>query len=283
MQKNCSKRVIFFDINLFIYLISPSYPDSMGIDILFRFLCAYKIGFNSIYMHKRIALVGADKDFFTIVKKNLLGVYPNVYWLEFNNGFEIINYCLSSKELPEIVITEMILFKIDGIIVTDYLSTYLPDIRVVCVVDELDGNLINNVAEVGAVGLINKPDPNILLKILYSNDDTYRIMNTTLNDIDLTHSTIYKSLFHYRNTFFEKYGITKRESLFILLNATGLEYGEIAALMFIARKTVENLFNSVARKFGIQNRHNLTLFCIRMGLTKFSIIKADTSRKVIYH
>lgn len=234
-------------------------------------------------MHKRIALVGADKDFFTIVKKNLLGAYPSIYWIEFNNGFEIINYCLTSKDLPEIIITEMFLFKIDGIVVTDYLSTYLPDIAVVCVADEIDGNLINNASEVGVVGLINKSDPCTLLKIVYSNDDTYRIIKTTLNDITSALSTIHKNLFEYRNTFFEKYGITKRESLFILFNATGLEYGEIAALMFIARKTVENLFNSVARKFGVQNRHNLTLFCMRMGLTKFSIIKADTSRKVIYH
>lgn len=234
-------------------------------------------------MFKRVALVGTDKKFFPFAKENLVGFYPNISWLEFDNGLEIINYCLNSKELPDIVITEMFLFKIDGIIVTDYLSTYFPDIGVICVVDELDGNIISNVTEVGAMGLINKSDPSILLKIIHSNDAIDSIMKTTLNDITPIHSAVSNDLFHYRNIIFKKYGITKRESLFILLNATGLEYGEIATLMFISRKTVENLFNSVAKKFGVQNRHNLTLFCMRMRLTKFSIIKADRSRNIVYH
>jgi len=234
-------------------------------------------------MFKRVALVGTDKLFFSIFKKKILEFYPNIYWLEFDDGFEVINYCLSNKELPEIVFAEMFLLKIDGIIVTDYLSIYFPSIGVVCVVDELDGNLISNASEVGAVGLINKSDPGMLLKIIHSNDGFYRIMKTTFKNIITIHSVVHKYLLDYRNTFFSKYGITKRESLFLLLNVTGLEYVEIASLMFISKKTVENLFNSVSKKLGVQNRHNLTLFCIKMRLTKFSIIKADSTPKVIYH
>jgi len=234
-------------------------------------------------MVKRVAVIGPDKEFFSVVKENILGFYPEMCWLEFDNGFEIINYCLNNKELPEIIFTEMFLFKIDGITVTDFLSTYLPNIGVVCVVDELDGNVISKVSEVGAVGLMNKSDASTLFKIIHSNDDLCHIMKTTLNDITSIHLADNKGLFHYRNTIFEKYGITKRESLFLLLNATGLEYGEIATLMFISRKTVDNLFNSVAKKFGVHNRHNLTLFCIRMRLAKFSTVKTATTRNIAYH
>lgn len=234
-------------------------------------------------MVKTVAVIGLDKGFFSVLKEKVLGLYPEMRWLEFDNGFEIINYCLNNKELPEIIFTEMFLLKIDGITLTDYLSTYLPDIGVVCVVDELDGNVISNVSEVGAVGLMNKSDANMLFKIIQSDDDVFRIMKTTLNDIASIHPAVHKDLVHYRNTIFEKYGITKRESLFLLLNATGLEYGEIATLMFISRKTVDNLFNSVAKKFGIQNRHNLTLFCIRMKLAKFSTVKTATTRNIVFH
>ncbi len=228
---------------------------------------------------KRVAVIGPDKEFFSVVKENILGFYPEMCWLEFDNGFEIISYCLNNKELPEIVFTEMFLFKIDGITLIDYLSTYLPDIGVVCVVDELDGNVISNVSEVGAVGLMNKSDASILFKIIHSNDDVCSIMKTTLNDIASIHAAVHKDLFHYRDTIFLKYGITKRESLFLLLNATGLEYGEIATLMFISRKTVDNMFNSVAKKFVVQNRHNLTLFCIRMRLAKLSTVKNGYNSK----
>lgn len=234
-------------------------------------------------MTKRVAVIGPDKEFFSDVKKNVLGFYPGICWFEFDNGFEFITHCLNTKELPEIVFTEMFLFKIDGIAVTDYLRTYLPEIGVVCVVDELEDNVISNVSEVGAAGLMNKSDASRLFKITYSNDDVCHILKTTLNDIASIHPAAYKNLFHYRDTIFKKYGITKRESLFLLLNATGLDYGEIATLMFISRKTVDNLFNSVAKKFGVQNRHNLTLFCIRMRLTKFSTVKTDTDRNIVYH
>lgn len=232
-------------------------------------------------MTKRMAVIGPDKEFFSVIRKNVLGFYPEISWVEFDNGFEFIAHCLNTNELPEIVFTEMFLFKIDGITVTDYLRTYLPDIGVVCVVDELDDNVISNVLEVGAVGLMNKSDTNMFYKITQSNDDVCRIIKTTLNDITSIHSAAHNSkhLFHYRNKFFAKYGITKRESLFLLLNATGLEYGEIATLMFISRKTVDNLFNSVAKKLGVQNRHNLTLFCIKMRLAKFSTVNTATTPK----
>lgn len=111
-------------------------------------------------MVKRVALVGPDKGFFAAVKKNLLSFYPDVCWLEFDNGFDIILHCLTQKELPEIVFTEM---------------------------------------------------------------------------------------------------------------------------MFISKKTVDNLFNSVARKVGVQNRHNLTLFCIRTRLAKFSTVKTSSVQTITYH
>lgn len=233
-------------------------------------------------MFKKLAVVGTNKEYFSVVKENILGFYPEMCWLEFDNGFEIINYCHTSKELPKIIFTELFLSKIDGITLTDYLSTYFRNIWVVCVVDELNGNVISDVSEVGAVGLMNKSDASMLFKISHSNDDIFRITKISLYDIASIHPTVYNNLRNYRNTIFEKYGITKRESLFLLLNATGLEYAEIATLMFISRKTVDNLFNSVAKKFGVQNRHNLTLFCIKMRLAKFSTVKTATTLNIAY-
>lgn len=223
-------------------------------------------------MVKRVAVIGTDKEFFSIVKDAMLGLHPEICWLEFENGFEIINYCLNNKELPEIVFTEMFLLKIDGITLLDYLSTYFPEILVVGVVEELSSDIISNVSEIGAAGLIKKSDAHVFFKIIDS-ENGCRIMKTILNDITFVYSAPSRKLLQYRITIFEKYGITKRESLFLLLNATGLDYIEIAKLMFISRKTVDNLFNSVAKKFGVQNRLNLTLFCIRMKLAKMLTAK----------
>ncbi len=229
-------------------------------------------------MFKKVAVVGADKAFFSDVKENIFRINDQKCWLEFDNGYEIITYCLNNKELPDIVFVEMLPFKIDGIILTDYLKTYIPEICVVCVVAELDRNILSDVADVGAVGLMTKSDPTILFRIVKIDCNGCGILKSTINDIASIQTTLHVELFKYRDEIFKKCGITKRESLFLFLNSTGLEYGEIAALMFISRKTVDNLFNSVAKKLGVQDRHNLTLFCIRMGLTRFLNIKPTLSK-----
>nr|WP_294991343.1 LuxR C-terminal-related transcriptional regulator [uncultured Sediminibacterium sp.] len=229
-------------------------------------------------MFKKVAIVGPDKAFFSDVKENIFRINDQKCWLEFDNGYEIITYCLNNKELPDIVFVEMLPFKIDGIIVTDYLKTYLPEICVVCVFTELQGNIIRDVADVGAVGLMTKSDAAMLFKIVKSDSNGCGILKTSVNDIASIQATLHLEYFKYRDETFKKCGITKREALFLFLNSTGLEYGEIAALMFISRKTVDNLFNSVAKKVGVQDRHNLTLFCIRMGLTRFLNLKPVLSK-----
>lgn len=232
-------------------------------------------------MVKRAAFVGSDHESFSALRKNVFAFYPRISWLEFENGFEIILYCLTHKELPEIVFTEMLLSKIDGIVLTDYLNTCFPDMTVVCVVDEPEADLISYIAEVGAAGLVNKSDFGKFYKIIYENSNACHLAESGLKNIISENDKLNFPLLHYRNTVCKRYGITNRESLFLLFNATGLEYSEIALLMFVSKKTVDNLFYSVARKIGVDNRHNLTLFCMRMKLIRFSTVKAPTIKMPI--
>lgn len=43
---------------------------------------------------------------------------------------------------------------------------------------------------------------------------------------------------------------------------------EIAKLMFVERKTIDNVSANVAKKVNVKNRQNLTLFSIRNSLVK---------------
>jgi DNA-binding NarL/FixJ family response regulator len=134
-------------------------------------------------MINKVAVIGHDKIFFSLLEKNLLRINPEMVCLEFNDGLETITYCLRNKELPELIFTELFLNKIDGITLTDYISVYLPGIRVVCVVDEFDDSLVGNMAEVGAVALMSKSDVGRLFRIMPSNDGIYRIVNADLNEM----------------------------------------------------------------------------------------------------
>ena len=85
-------------------------------------------------------------------------------------------------------------------------------------IEELDNNIVSDVTEVGAMGLLTKSNPSFFLKIIYSNDGIYNIKNTTLNEIAPTSAAVSNGLFQYRNILFKNKGITKRESLFLLLS-----------------------------------------------------------------
>jgi DNA-binding NarL/FixJ family response regulator len=234
-------------------------------------------------MIKRIAVVGSDKQCLSAIRLQVLKFYSETICLEFEDGFDFIKYCLYSKYLPEIVFLEMFLFKIDGVALTDYLTEYLPNIRVVAVGDQLNSYAISHIAEVGAIGYICKLDVSSIFKIDVSNDNNNRLIRGSFQDVSTLSYTTHKGRHNHKNAIFAKYQITKREALFFSLNATGLEYSEIATLMFISRKTVDNLFNSVAKKIGVQNRHNLTLFCLRIGLAKFATLPPFTGPNLIFN
>lgn len=68
----------------------------------------------------------------------------------------------------------------------------------------------------------------------------------------------------------DSFHLTKRESLIVALNATGIETAEIAKLMFIERKTAENLFANASKKMSVKNRLDLALAALRVGLVKIA-------------
>jgi DNA-binding NarL/FixJ family response regulator len=146
----------------------------------------------------------------------------------------------------------------------------------------MDSRTVDAAAAVGTKGLICKSDICTFFSIKHAGPDKYYPDTTTIKGLTESFCTVPTELFKHKQAIFTKYGITKRESMFLLLNAMGLDYREIAEIMFISVKTVDNLFNRVSKKLGTLNRHALTLFCIRMGLVKVATVQTGTPLNVGY-
>ncbi|GAC1453042.1 MAG: hypothetical protein PVSMB10_10300 [Pseudarthrobacter sp.] len=64
-------------------------------------------------------------------------------------------------------------------------------------------------------------------------------------------------------------GLTPREVEILGMLCRGMTPGEIAANLFLSRKTVRNHVEHIYTKIGATNRVGATLFAIRKGLTEY--------------
>lgn len=182
------------------------------------------------------------------------------------DGYALIDYC-NTKSVPDILLVDVNMLKMDGVAVASYLYDHYPQIKVIGVSTYTDREIVEDMLAVGAWGYVTKLNLGCLIDAIRS------VVNNTvyIDPFTQVDGSVRESLMLERkeqkaaNT---QLHITKREATFITLNATGLEYAEIAKLMFVERKTIDNVFANVAKKINIKNRQNLTLFSIRNSLIK---------------
>lgn len=210
-----------------------------------------------------VAVVSKNEDLVASVNRikrsgidlQLLAVFPS--------PFSAIEYCSSSKILPDFLILDFDLLEFDCLLSTEYLSEQFPFIRVVVPLTPAVHTNLSQLLKAGVWGLLADSSELAKLNTKYIKRN---IAFGELFSIGIVDSTFYDNRKKEIAGIRKKLGITKREATFISLNATGIEYSDIAKLMFVERKTVDNLFTNVSRKLGIKNRLNLTLYSIRVGL-----------------
>lgn len=187
-----------------------------------------------------------------------------------NDGYELIKYCKQQKVLPDIVLLDVLMPKLDGVSTMEYLHIYYPSIKVIAVSSfEMDQVVIDMLAG-GAWGYVFKDKG---LDILSNALDAV-LTNTAFVDprlsLDATRrASLLVQRVAERNKAYTRFGLTKKEQELISLIVSNLSYAEIGELLNTAPKTIENTVTAINNKMGITNgRPGLLIHCIRMGLTK---------------
>ncbi len=162
------------------------------------------------------------------------------------NGEEAVSFC--DQILPDLVLMDIRMPKMDGIQATRYMKKKFPDIQIMMLTTFQDKSNIEMAINAGAEGYLLKTDK--ISDIAWKLRMLYK--GTAVLD-----SGILKTLTAPPAIATEK--LTKREQDVFELATKGLTNKEIAASLFLSEGTVRNVLSVVMEKLHVKNRTQLSL------------------------
>lgn len=173
-----------------------------------------------------------------------------------NNGKELVDYLSKETKEPQIVLMDIKMPVMDGIEATQWLKEKKPEIKVLALSMEAEEETILKMLRAGAKGYLLKDiHPSVLLhalKEVYSSGFYYteNITNTLLNSID-------------NKDKLTAIRLKERELEFLKLCCSEMTYKQIAEVMFLSPKTVENYREALFEKLEAKTRIGLVLYAIK--------------------
>jgi DNA-binding NarL/FixJ family response regulator len=181
--------------------------------------------------------------------------------LEASNGKDLLDR-LSKISPPEIVILDIQMPVMNGFDTVKALQAKYPEIKIIVFSLILEEDTIINMISSGASAYISKnADPSSLARAVI----TVHSKGFYLCD-QVKKEYFRKSTGKKRGGFNGKLHITPKEIEFIKLAATNLNYKEIAEIMELSPKTVENYRDSLFLKLEIKNRAALVFYGLKNGM-----------------
>lgn len=193
-----------------------------------------------------------------------------------NDGYELIKFCNQKKVLPDIVLLDVLMPKLDGVSTMEYLNTYFPAIRVIAVSSFDIEDVIIDMLACGAWGYVFKDKGlDILTQAIESVAAGIPFVDPRLSfDISQRPSLIQKRQ-ESREAIFQQFGLSAREKELIGLIVSNMDYTEIGDLLNVAPKTIENTIYAINHKMGVSGgRPGLLMHSIRLGLTKMMNLRS---------
>ena len=173
-----------------------------------------------------------------------------------NNGKELVDYISKGNTLPEIVLMDIQMPIMNGIEATNWLKENKPNIKVLALSMECDETTILAMLRAGAKGYLLKDiHPDILYHALNQVNlngfyYTENITNTLLNSVNKPERKQHIEL-------------KDRELEFLKLTVSEKTYKEIAEIMCLSPKTLENYRESLFEKLEVKSRIGLVIYAIK--------------------
>jgi len=196
--------------------------------------------------------------------------------LEKNNGLDVIGEAgdglklleLLNEVIPDMIILDISMPKLRGIEATQEIKMILPDVKVLILSMHKDKAFVYSAISAGAEGYLLKEDADTELfaaieKIFQGGRYISPLLVGELTD----------ELFQTRQKGKltpQHEPLTTREREVLKLIGEGISNKEIADLLFISIRTVENHRANIMRKLNIKNTAHLIKYAIRKGYTSYS-------------
>lgn len=227
------------------------------------------------------------EDKYVLAIKSVLEKNQNVNLVNVSkNGYAILNYCMHNN-LPNVILISYELDLIDGIQTTTILKRLFPEVRIIILSSHVTLQALLLSIKVGALGfkpkcIFNDSERNAfkqtletrLLSSIYKvNNGDYHISNLIFKDLKITPEFIQaRALEKIGNKEFNdvitKLNLTEKEVLIILLYCTNLTKLQIADILDISVKTIDNHLTKIARKIKSNSTKDMVLQLYRLGIIK---------------
>jgi len=227
----------------------------------------------------RIAIAEDEEKHLKAIIKEVTAYKKNEINIVSNNGYELLMALQTVKQLPDILLLDIKMPKMDGLILTQYISFKHPSIKIIGVSSHSNEALVTEVLSEGACGFITKF---FLHRASAIYQGTYGSRNILFESIEAALENkeyIDILLFNYKGSI-KKSKSTKtiiKESFsnipnthieYLILNAANLSHSEIAKVMNKSLASVKNYFNLLSAEFNVNTRSELVYYCTTHGIVK---------------
>ncbi len=179
---------------------------------------------------------------------------------EASDGLEAVD--LAQKLLPEVVLMDIRMSKLNGVEATRRIKAHNPEIGVIVLTNYDDDRYVFEGVEAGASGY--------LLKDIGFDELSEAIHRVARGESLMAPSVLRKVLDEFAHRAEERElpheGLTPRELEVLQSLAQGLKNEEIAKELFITGKTVKSHLGSIFSKLGVNDRSQAILYAIKNKL-----------------
>jgi DNA-binding NarL/FixJ family response regulator len=182
---------------------------------------------------------------------------------ECENGQVLMERLKIKKNIPDIVLLDIVMPVMDGFETAQWLKENHPEILVMALTMQNDDESLIKMIQCGTKGYLNKNvHPNELEKALdmlfqkgfyYPDWATSRVLNSIATGSEKKQPD---------------FTFTEREKEFMKYACTELTYKEIGEKMFCSVRTVEGYRDALFEKLGMKTRVALALYAVKIGLYK---------------
>jgi len=185
---------------------------------------------------------------------------------EVDDGIHALEF-LDNNELPEIILTDVDMPRMDGIALISKVMSKFPKIKI-AVLSMIDkSTTIIEAFRAGAVGYLSKSsDYNELLNGVLQVAQGKRYLSISLGLALMDNFQVAQPPLIDKETVFRRYDISERELSILELIAQGFTNSEIADQVFLSKRTVEGYRQQLIEKTKTKNTADLVRFAFQNKL-----------------
>jgi len=168
------------------------------------------------------------------------------------DGEEMVQYFRNNSVLPDIVVLDIQMWKMDGLTAMDYLHDFFPEIKVIAFSAFIQGNVVNDMFAGGAFAFIWKENYSFyLIEALKSLESGQPYIDPRIKFEIGTREYLMQERQKEKQSVYEQFKLTNRETEIVKLISFNKDYKHIYEVLKISPRAIKNYFKHFNGRFKL--------------------------------